>query len=300
MNKFLVLACACLAAESVFALPDYEPFSDSTGSGGTSYAVGANLIGQVNASGSNWFQAGPTTAIQPTIAAGDLNIAGLYTAGGGRSAQFGGGPGTSARLNLSVPAAGIQSGTVYFSFALKLTDITGLDSSGQFFGGFNTAQGSQISQPNTVGERILARSVTGGYNIGVRQGTGPAQGNLAWGGTVFTTSDILFLVGSYTFNTGSGSDDVAQLWINPDSSTFGAVSAPGGSLSSTGGADLVRIASFTLYDQSAAEPATGLLDNLRFGLTWADVTPVVPEPSSLSLVGLGLAAILARRVGRKG
>jgi hypothetical protein len=299
MNKFLLLACACLAAESALALPDYEPFSDSTGSGGTSYSVGANLIGQVNSSGSNWFQAGPGTGPQPTIAAGDLNIAGLYTTGGGRSMQFGGGPGTSARLNLSVSAGGIQSGTVYFSFALKLSDITGLDSAGQFFAGFNTAQGSQATQPNTIGDRILARSVTGGYNIGIRQGTGGAQGNLAWGSTTFTTSDILFLVGSYTFNTGSTSDDVASLWINPDSTTFGAVSAPGGALTSTGGADIVRIASMTFYDQSAAEPAVGLIDNLRYGLTWADVTPPIPEPSSMALAGLGLAAMLARRAGRK-
>lgn len=299
MKKFLILAWACLAADSMFAMPDYEPFSDSTGSGGTSYSVGANLIGQVSASGQSWYQAGPLSGPQPTIAAGDLTIAGLYSAGGGRSAKFGGGPGTSTRFNLSVGPGGFQSGTVYFSFALKLTDITGLDSAGQFFAGFNTAQGSQATQPNTVGDRILARSVAGGYNIGIRQGTGGAQGNLAWNPTTFTTSDTIFLVGSYTFNTGSSSDDVGQLWVNPDSSTFGALSAPGGALSTTGGADIVRIASFTLYDQSAAEPAVGLLDDLRFGLNWADVTPAIPEPSSLAFIGLGLTAILARRAGRK-
>jgi hypothetical protein len=36
-------------------------------------------------------------------------------------------------------------------------------------------------------------------------------------------------------------------------------------------------------------------DELRWGETFADVTPFVPEPSTLTLLALGMAAVLRRR-----
>jgi hypothetical protein len=295
MKKVIWLTGFCLAHAAGFALPDYEPFADSTGAGGTSYTTGANLIGQVNASGRTWFQAGPATAIQPTIAAGDLTISGLASSGGGQSAAFGGN-GTSARLNLSVGAGGILSGTVYYSFAMRLTDLTGLNSSGVFWAGFNNTQGSQTTTPNTVVTRVVTRSTTAGvFNVGLDKSSATAS-SFVWAAGDYTTSDTIFLVGSYTFNPNTD-DDVSQLWINPDSSTFAAGSAPAGSISSVTGGDIARVASFVLYDRSANEPAAGQIDDLRFGLSWADVTPV-PEPASLSLGALGLA-YLAWRLRRK-
>ena len=293
----LLLTSFCFVSASVFALPDYEPFASATGSGGTSYSTGANLIGQTNAALQTWWQAGPGGNPQPTVAAGDLTVSGLYSAGGGQSAAFGGN-GTSARLNLSVPAGGITAGTVYFSFAMKLTDLSGLTTGGQYWAGFNNVQGSQTTTPGTVVTRVTTRSATGGFNIGLQEGSQTTLGNLVWNSSLFTTSDTIFLVGSYTFNPSTG-DDVSQLWVNPNSSTFGAGSAPGGSLTSSGGTDIARVASFVLYDRSVNEPAGGLIDDLRFGLNWADVTPVVPEPSTCALGILGLAALCVRRFARR-
>jgi len=293
----LVLTSVGLLPLSGVALPDYEAFADATGSGGTSYTTGANLIGQVNASGHAWFQAGPGSNPQPTIAAGDLSIPGLFSTGGGQSAAFGGN-GTSARLNLSIGAGGITSGTVYFSFAARLTDLTGLSTSGVFWAGFNNAQGSQTTTPNTVVTRVVTRSAgVGAFNLGLDKSSGSAS-SFVWASGSFTTSDTLFLVGSYTFNPNTD-DDVSQLWVNPDASTFGAASAPGGFLSNSTGGDIARVASFVLYDRNAAEPAAGMIDDVRFGLSWADVTPTVPEPSSLALALLGLGA-LRGRLGRRG
>ena len=269
-------------------MPDYEPFADSTGSGGTSYTTGANLAGQTDASGQSWFQAGPTSATQPTIAAGDLSVAGLYSTGGGQSAAFGGN-GQSARLNLSVLPGGIFSGTVYYSFAAKLTDLTGLNTSGVFWVGFNNTQGSQNTTPNTVVSRVVTRSAGAGlFNIGLDKASGTAS-SFVWDSGSYTSSDTIFLVGSYTFNTGTTTDDISQLWVNPSSATFGAGSAPGGSLSSIAGTDIARVASFVLYDRSVNEPG-GVIDDLRFGLSWADVTPAVPEPGVASLGVVGLLA----------
>ena len=303
MKKIHLLLPPCLivlSAAPVFALPDYEPFSNATGSGGTAYTVGSNLAGQTDAGGQSWFTAG-TGTVQPTIAAGDLTISGLASSGGGESAAFGGN-GNNARINLSVGAGGITTGTVYFSFAMKITDLTGLTTGGQFFFGFNNTQGSQTTVPNTVVSRVEMRSAGAGlYNIGLQEGSTGTIGNLAWGSQTFTTSDTVLVVGSYTFNPSTG-DDVSQLWINPSSTTFGAASAPTATLTSSGGTDIARIASAVIYDRGSGEAAAGLMDDLRFGTNWSDVTPavgVVPEPTTITLSVLGLAGLCLRGALRR-
>jgi hypothetical protein len=297
MKRLITLVLLSMTAVTVYALPDYEPFSDATGSGGTAYTVGSILIGQTNAFGRDWAQAGPVSTVTPTIASGDLTVSGLYSAGGGASAAFGGN-GKSARFNMStIPG----SGTVYYSFAMKLTDITTLNSGGVFWAGFNNSQGSQTTTPSTVVTRVVTRSAVGGFNIGLDKSSG-TTGSFQWAGPTFTTSDTIFLVGSYTFNSGSTSDDVSQMWVNPNSSDFGAAIAPAATLTSSAGGDvsLNQIASFVLFDRNANEPKSGLIDDLRIGTSWADVTPTsVPEPSALALLGLGLLAAVRRFLGRQ-
>lgn len=297
----LLLTPVCLFTASAFALPDYEPFADATASGGTGYTTGSILTNQVNAQGQAWYQAGPGTGPTPTIAAGDLSVPGLYSAGGGQSAAFGGN-GTSARLNLSVGAGGITNGTVYYSFATKLTDLTGLSTSGVFWAGFNNSQGAQNTTPNTVVTRLVTRSAGAGlFNVGLDKSSGTTS-SFVWDSQNFTTSDTIFIVGSYTFNPNTG-DDVSQLWVDPDSSTFGDASAPSALLTNSAGGDIARVASFVLYDRNANEPAGGLIDDLRFGTSWGDVTPTVgsvPEPSAISLAFMGLLTALGlRRMKRK-
>lgn len=297
MKTLLVLSAVCLAGTSAFALPDYDPFANATGSGGTSYAIGSNLIGQTNAAGQYWSQAGPGgTNTQPTIVAGDLSVPGLASAGGGAGVGFGG-SGTSARFNLG---STINSGTIYFSFAMQLTDLSALSTGGIFWAGFNNSTGSQTSTPNTVGTRVVTRSAGAGlFNIGLDKSSGSAA-SFQWFAQNFTTSDTIFLVGSYTFNTASTSDDLSQLWVNPNSSTFGLGSAPTASLMSTAGTDLGSIASWVLFERNAGEPTGGEIDDLRIGTSWADVTPTtVPEPSPVTFGLLGLLGLVTFRAWRR-
>ncbi len=119
----------------------YEPFSDAASSGGTRYAAGDNLAGQTSADyavydpgAQQWFRRTASGSTQPVIASGDLSYPGLNSSGGGRSARFDGN-GDSALMNLLVGSGGVGNGSsingiavradsVYFSFALKLADVT--------------------------------------------------------------------------------------------------------------------------------------------------------------------------------
>ncbi len=118
------------------------------------------------------------------------------------------------------------------------------------------------------------------------------QGNTAGTGQDWATvaDDTYFMVMKYTFNTGSASDDTVSLWVNPIASTLGnnageaAAGMSGGSYYSainaftTANVDVAQIQSFVLIGQALALAGSRRsidtsLDELRIGLTWADVTP---------------------------
>ena len=255
----------------------YDPFAPAI----TSYALNANLVGQTNATGQYWVQAGPA-GVQPTITSNNLAYAGL-AASTGNSVKFGGN-GMSARFNFG---ATLTSGTVYFSFLAKLTDISTLNSSGVFWAGFNNSTVTQSTTPVTVGTRVLTKSATGGYQIGLDKTSGNAAG-FVFATNVFTTAQTVFLVGSYTFNPAATNDDVSQLWINPSPATLGSPTPPTATLINTATNDIGNgagpIASFVLFNRNAAEPAQIIADEVRIGTNWASVTPpaIPPAPPTLN------------------
>ena len=272
----------------------FEPFQPAI----TTYTVGGNLIGQTNAAGQRWTQAGPDSGLsnQPMIAGGNL-VGGGLAGVRGNSVRFGGN-GTSARFNLDTSSA---SGSWYYSFLVRLPDITGLSASGIFWAGFNNSSGSQTTTPTSVGTRVVTKAAGGGYQLGLDKTTG-LTGQFVFDSTVFTTNDTLFLVGRYTFNSGSTTDDVAQLWINPPASTFGLAVPPPATLTSTASNDLSQIASFVLFNRNVAEPANIIADEIRIGQSWASVTPpaAAGSPPTLNLSRAGVNVVLAWTLNAEG
>jgi hypothetical protein len=115
---------------------------------------------------------------------------------------------------------------------------------------------------------------------------------------VFNLNETIFLVGSYAFNSTSSTDDVSQLWINPDPSDFGSSVPPGGALFAAAGPDINanQIASFVFLQAglgSTNEPATIIADELRIGTTWASVTPRGIMPPRLNIARAGAKSILS-------
>ena len=313
-----ILTVSALPISASAGLLVYEPFADATAYGGTAYTTGADVTGAntpATASGQNngtlvgggggatWYAAGATGGVNvaSTVSATNLSVAGLADSSGG-SMLYGAAAGPSARVNVG---STITSGSVYYSFALKVTDLGSLNTSGGFVVGLNNAGGAQTNTPSVVSSVLMIRAVgsaaSGNFNLGVRKGTGTPD----WSATVFNTADTnpIFVVGSYTFNADSTTDDVAKMWLNPDPSTFGGAT-PADQLVHTGVADINApgVASLIFFRRGNAtlQPASMLSDEVRIGTTWADVTPPVPEPSSLvlTLVAVGMLSGARRRAVR--
>jgi hypothetical protein len=297
MKRYVLsFALGFLTCSSYASLPVSDPFANATASGGTSYAIGSNLIGQTNGQGLAWFQAGANgTQPQPTITSGNLSVNGLMPSTG-NSVSYGGASGDSARLGLGTT---VTSGTLYYSVALDVTSLGGLTTGGAIIFGFNNSTGSQTTQPTVIGTSLEIRLSGTGFNLGVNKNTGTATTD--WDSTdVFSTGTTLFLVGGYTFNTASATDDVSSLWINPDSSTFGSATAPTATLTTSSGNDITgnQIASVLVREASTIEPNL-TIDDVRAGASYGDVTPAVPEPSALALSVVGIVAGFGMRRFRR-
>ncbi len=300
MRRILALAVVCVSV-TASALPiAYEGFDYDLSP--------TNLVGHTNPDGLTWYQAGPTTGGTnvPSINAGSLSYPGLAPSVG-NSAKFGGidSGGMAARFSRASDVLA-SSGTLYYSFILKITDITAISTSGVFWAGFNNSFNAQPTVPSVVATRVVTRASGSGFNIGLDKSAGQAS-VFQWypdntTPTTFNTGDTFFIVGSYTFNAGT-SNDVSQMWINPDPANFGATSPPTTNvLTSLYGNDIGgdQIGSFCLFNRNAGEPHGIILDELTIGTTWADVTPtaaataIVTQPRDQRVVVGGKATFNVR------
>ncbi len=283
MKKNLLCIFLFLAGFSISAAPLYDAFN---------YAPAlTNLIGRTSPDGITWAQAGPDAALtnQPTLVSGSLSYPGLSPSAG-NSIQFGGAGGMAARYSFK---SAVNSGTLYYSFLLKITDITNLSATGVFWAGLNNSLGSQLTTPSVAQARIVTRAAaengTNGFQIGIDKASGAAA-NFQFATNVFFTNDIIFVVASYTYNIGTSTDDQAKLWINPDPSTFGTSTPPAPVGSVTAGTDATTFQSFIFFNRNAAEPARMIADELLISTNWGEVTPLtntlnfVTQPRSQTVV----------------
>lgn len=270
-TRGLVLSAGlfCAAAVGLYAQSYYEGFD---------YTVGATVATQTNG-GFAWASANTGTA--PTIATGSLSVSGL-PASTGNSASL---PGGNFQEAIATLPTTYTTGTVFYSFALQLSALpsgTGTYSFALSTGGTN------------YGAVIYFQLSGLGYNVGLAN---RSSGSTAtYDTTVYNLSDTIYLVGSYTFVSGTA-NDASALWINPSSSTFGSTPATA-TLSSVGGTDLAAINQILI--RGATGSPAGLVDEFRIGTSYAAVTSeisAVPEPSAYAAIAgaLVLAGVIFQR-----
>jgi hypothetical protein len=192
----------------------------------------------------------------------------------------------------------VTSGTLYYSLALKVAQQGTLSSTGGTIAGVNNSRGTQPNTPTVFGNRILTRAAgSDGFNLGVAKNSTNAA-DWVWATNTFRSGDTVFLVGSYTFNGGSATDDVATLWIDPNPYEFGTETPPPPTLTANTGADITanQIASFVFLQQGlndTNQPQTAIADELRIGPTWASVTPPGVIRPLLAIDRVGSKAVLS-------
>jgi hypothetical protein len=110
------------------------------------------------------------------------------------------------------------------------------------------------------------------YLLGVQKGGSANNGEYTgW----FNVGDTVFLVGKYNYTT---TPNTVTLWTNPDPSTFGGPTEDYSYLVVTNGTDVgMGIDRFNIRQNTATSvPQNIQWDELRFGYTWAAVTPASP------------------------
>ena len=326
------------ASDARAALALYEPFNypvddmvngslvpntGLAGVDGQALTGTASPVGYTAPNGNAWFSSGYSAhsgsysrANDALVNANDLSVTGLAHQASTNAANFGG-AGSSPRIAFtSIDNDTVNGSSVpaYYSFAFRVTDLSATNAAGGLVGGFNNTRGSQSGNPSTVGAALYVKASGGGYVLGLlEQGTDATQAT--YDITELSLNTTYFVVGKYTINgtlnVGGATpttDDTAEMWINPASVTFGGAD-PAGSLVAvnnrsdipTNAGDGSRTVQSFFFRQGAGNSATNIIvDDLRIGTTYADVTPAVPEPTGLAALGLlGVGALSRVRRGGK-
>ncbi|MCE3076725.1 T9SS type A sorting domain-containing protein [Chryseobacterium gwangjuense] len=195
------------------------------------------------------------------IVSGNLSYSGLPASTGNKISFAGAG------IDANLATASQSTGTVYYSLLLNPASMAGVtDANGGYLATF-----IQTGTTTTFGATLWTKRVddtTLQFGIEVRTATGVST---TWTTTNYSVNQTYFIVVGYTFNTGTTSDDVVKLWVNP---TTGGTTEPTPTITDTHtGTDLTGIAAFQLRQDSATETPSVEIDELRIGTTWAQVAP---------------------------
>ena len=188
-----------------------------------------------------------------TVQAGSLNYPGFPAAG--NSLQLNNAIGDTNVVSLG--ASPLSSGTVYYSMVLQLN--AAFTGSGQpYFAGFDdNASGGTFD----TGASLVVRRNAGDnskVDLGIAAAAAsPGNNNTKiYSPTPYSTTDMLFVVGSYTFNPDA-KDDVARLYVFTNGQAI-PTSEPGtpAAMSTTASGNAAGIIRASTSDTRAPWPAT--------------------------------------------
>lgn len=254
---FIVLLCTGQEVSAQVTLPHYD---------GLDYTVGQSLPSQT-AGGWLLNQSATTDML---ITAGSLNYTGLATSTGNKVAFIGGGEDAIKVFTQT------SSGKVYYSYLLNITDVANL-TSGYFAGILPNSAATSTAAP---GSGSIAATVwvkpsanAGFFNIGfsarANQTTvGTTASSLQYSTTDFPLNTPILVVVSYEMIAGSG-NDVCNMWVNPVPGS----PEPAYSFTASPSTDIADVSGFFIKQNGNTSTPGAEMDEIRFGLTWADVTP---------------------------
>ncbi|MGZ5505071.1 MAG: beta strand repeat-containing protein [Limisphaerales bacterium] len=230
------------------------------------------MVLTTNATGTYWGVisnfAGASVSGNPIITNGNLTYPGL-PASAGNSLYVPPATGNMGRMSFNFPV--VSTGQCYYSFLLKLTDISAVSSSpsANLFAAFGDNVGPQRAAVARAQSYVVAEKSGVGYVLGVGKNK-PSTANQVYDTTVRNVGDVVFVVASYDYAT---TGHPANLWINPSAASFGASTPPTPTLTVTSGTDLNSpgIQSLMIGCFTNAPPGC-VIDDIRVATSWAVVT----------------------------
>jgi hypothetical protein len=223
---------------------------------------------------------------------GSLQTTGNYTNGGGGfdntgrrvATSFGSVWDNAGRVSDPWTNQYLDQGVVWGSFLLRRdADVPNWDPLSVAFHRNNTpwnnTSANESLRIQAVGSQFQATSYNNGNFANI------ATSNLG---------DTLLFVIKWELSLTAGQNNI-YLWVNPNQSTFGGADLHTNTAtwSATGlDTDEARWKSFSFHSGHTTSATS--LDEIRFGTSYASVTPI-PEPSTYALIGLGLAALFTLR-----
>ncbi len=221
-----------------------------------SYAAAAPLNGT-----GGWSAHSSAGTNPPSVTSPGLSYSGYAGSGIGNKINFI----TSGEDN-NHSFTGITSGSAYAS---AMVNLSATQATGDYF--FHMVDGPIAGNKFRV--RLFAKKDPSSTNYAFGLQFGSTAGSLVYTGYSFVPGTTYFVVLKYTFVAGALNDPVA-LFINPVPGSL----EPVATLTSApvaGDADIAAdgVAGVAIRQGSASNAATGSIDGIRVGTTWASVTP---------------------------
>ena len=225
-----------------------------------------NFNGALNANGWTTHNAGTVPSPQQTLTSSSdqgnsLYYTGLPNSTGNRNTLV---AGNSEDVNKAITGL---SGVGYFSMLVKVTNTTGLSTTGDYFTGFAATSGANVTifAPRVF---IKAGTTPNTFQLGVQNTTGgtPSQ---TYGTTEYPVGQTIMVVVKLN---AAVSPIQASLFINPNV----ALPEPAPTVSNSSGTNtFTNFASIFLRQAGSITAGTGNIeiDEIRSGSTWESVTP---------------------------
>ncbi len=237
------------------------------------FAAGLNSFGQVLVEDFNYTSGTLITANGWAAHSGaGTNAITVITPGLAYPGHIGSGIGNCVSMTTSgeddnKSFSAITSGSVYTSL---LINVSAAQAAGDYCLG--------LYQTSTLLPlRLYMKSSGAGFVFGISK----AGLSITYESTVRNFGTVYLLVANYIYNTGTSTDDVLNLWVDPVLGLpEGAATIPNVTSTAT---DATTIGAFFLRQGTAANASTQKIDAILVGPTWASVTPVSnPTTSSIT------------------